>query len=306
MVAAGAIVTTMLPHALDYARRGLRVFPLAPRWNVPLGGSHGHLDATTDAEVIKVMWRTTTDANIGIATGNGVLVFDVDPRNSGDLSLDELQRAHGPLPETWTDRTPGRGTHNWYAYPPDAQVRCTKLAPGIDIKAEGGYVVAPPSVRRDGGYVWLAGYAPDDLPIAAVPPWLLQRLSTRSAGRATARRPYDGPSVPTRVGPILLGCRFMRHCRDDAATLSEWEWYAALTILARCDGGAALAHKWSRPYPRYSVRQTEAKVVHALNAPGPYTCARINGDTGGHWCRGCPGLLLDLPSPIVLGTLDED
>ena len=205
-------MNTNATHALDYAQRGLPVFPLARRSNLPLAHSHGHLDATTDAEVIKVMWHTTPNANIGIATGNGVLVFDVDPRNGGDFSLEELQRQHGAPPDTWTDRTPGGGGHFWLSYEPTLQLRGTKgLVPGIDIKAEGGYAVAPPSVRRDGEYVWLAGYSPDDLPIAPAPPWLLEMLSARSADarprgvrttartfrRASDRSPPPAGSSPT-------------------------------------------------------------------------------------------------------------
>jgi Bifunctional DNA primase/polymerase, N-terminal len=135
-------------------------------------------------------WREEPNANIGIRTGDGRLVFDVDPRNGGDDSLDELQRVHGALPDSWADGTPGGGTHQWFTYPRDVQIQTkTKLFPGIDIKAQGGYAVAPPSVRRDGAYVWLAGYAPEDLPIADAPPWLLEMLS--DASRAPVARPHD-------------------------------------------------------------------------------------------------------------------
>lgn len=96
---------------------------------------------------------------------------------------------------------------------------------------------------------------------------------------------------------ILERCRFLRHCRDDAATLSEPEWYAMLTIMARTDGGRELCHELSRPYPRYSERETDAKIDHALKDTGPITCQRIRQDFGA-WCQECRERVT---SPIVLG-----
>ncbi len=116
-----------------------------------------------------------------------------------------------------------------------------------------------------------------------------------------AWEPKTGDAAPVPLGPIVAGCAFMRHCRDDAKTLSEPEWYSALTILARCQQGGRLAHDWSKPYPRYDREATERKLVHATTATGPRTCAGIRYDLDGerhcsacaHWGR--------IKSPIVLG-----
>jgi hypothetical protein len=81
-----------------------------------------------------------------------------------------------------------------------------------------------------------------------------------------------------------------------------------LTILARCKGGNALAHEWSQPYPRYVKRETEKKLAHALQAPGPATCGRIADETDRAWCDGCPARANGVRSPIALGmvaTLDN-
>ena len=87
-------------------------------------------------------------------------------------------------------------------------------------------------------------------------------------------------SVPqSDIELIIAGCAFMRHCQDDAATLSEPEWYAALSIVGRCEEGEELAHAWSSPHPAYSQEETADKVAHALGNAGPRTCEYIEGRT---------------------------
>jgi len=100
------------------------------------------------------------------------------------------------------------------------------------------------------------------------------------------------------AGAILDRCAFLRHCRDDAATLPEPEWYMMLTVMARTDGGPELCHELSSSgYPGYSERETDTKIRHALGDTGPMTCERIRADFG-TWCRGCRE---NVTSPVVLG-----
>lgn len=108
-------------------------------------------------------------ANVGIATGpSGLVVLDLDPRNGGQASLSALTDRHGALPPTLTCLTGGAGWHYIFrAW--DRQPGSGTMAPGVDIEARGGLVVAPPSVHRSGGtYRWLDA----DAPIAAVPDFL--------------------------------------------------------------------------------------------------------------------------------------
>lgn len=70
-------------------------------------------------------------------------------------------------------------------------------------------------------------------------------------------------------------CAFLKHCEDDAETLPEPEWYAWTGILARVSGGVDYVQSVSSKFPRYSRRETEAKILHALNDAGPRTCAAI-------------------------------
>ncbi|QTA87075.1 DUF413 [Desulfonema magnum] len=94
-------------------------------------------------------------------------------------------------------------------------------------------------------------------------------------------------------------CAFIAHCRDDAKTLSEPDWYILLTIAARCKDGRQLSHKLSEPYPEYTPEETEAKIRHALDSPGPYCCRTIQR-INGRYCKTCKHIG-KVKSPIVLG-----
>lgn len=176
-------MSELLNAALAYARRGWKVFPLSPRDKVPTKGSGGFLDATTDLDTIAAWWAAQPEANVGVATGadSGFFVVDVDPRNGGAASLAQIP----PLPFTLEAATGGGGQHYLFRMP-DFKLR-GKLptGTGIDIKSEGGYIVAPPSVHPDGGtYRWVVA----DADVAAAPEWLLSLAKlppppTRVVGR---------------------------------------------------------------------------------------------------------------------------
>jgi len=154
--------------AQDYAAVGLPVFPLWPGEKNPLT-RNGMLDATTDAGQIRAWWTRWPTANIGIRPPCGLVVLDVDPRNDGPNNLNPLVRPNGGLPATWTAVTGDGGQHLWYRA---AGPFRGKLCPGVDIKANNGYLVLPPSVHPNGNsYVWA-----NDLPIADAPGWLLPML----------------------------------------------------------------------------------------------------------------------------------
>lgn len=74
---------------------------------------------------------------------------------------------------------------------------------------------------------------------------------------------------------ILENCKFIQHCRDNAATLSEPEWYAMVTNVARARDGAKLVHELSKPYKGYNAKETDSKIHHALVHGQPHTCAYI-------------------------------
>ena len=166
-------VAILLKAALSYAKRGIPVFPCEPRGKRPLT-YNGFQDATTDEHRIKVWWGRWPAANVAIPTGkeSGLLVLDVDPREDGPESLEALERRNGPPPRTARSRTGGGGVHIFFRYPPGKEIRNSSgyLGPGLDVRGEGGYVVAPPS-RTQSAYEWIDRSPP------AEALWLLECLS---------------------------------------------------------------------------------------------------------------------------------
>ncbi|MCX7618334.1 bifunctional DNA primase/polymerase [Tepidiforma sp.] len=173
--------------ARSYARRGWAVLPLKPRGKEPLT-EHGVKDATTDLDTIEEWWRRWPKANVGIATGavSGLVVLDIDPRNGGDEALRGLLAQHGGwgvptdggYPETWTVLTGGGGQHYYFAI--DGPVPSRKLAEGVDLKGDDGYVVAPPSVHPS-GRPYMAEASTEHLSPAPAPAWLLGAAGARKA-----------------------------------------------------------------------------------------------------------------------------
>jgi Bifunctional DNA primase/polymerase, N-terminal/Primase C terminal 1 (PriCT-1) len=176
-------MTELLEAALRYAQRGWPVFPCKDKR--PLL-THGLLDATTDRATVERWWtRVWPAGQIAVRTGreSGLFVLDADPRHGGDDSLHELEREHGALPATATVKTPGGGPHYYFRHP-GCEVRNSesKVAPGIDIRCDGGYVLAPPSMGQDD-----RRYEPDErAPLAAVPQWLLALIAESTSNREPA------------------------------------------------------------------------------------------------------------------------
>lgn len=163
---------SMLDAALRYAELGLAVFPLAEGTKIPCIQG-GFTMATTDPEQIRAFWNVRPMCNIGIATGgrsNGLVVVDVDLDNDkgedGYIALRAWEAEHGELPEGACATTPRGGMHLYFIS--DEPFSCsTNQEKGIDVRADGGFVVAPPSVRDDGrAYEWDLHIEDYGIPIA--------------------------------------------------------------------------------------------------------------------------------------------
>jgi len=103
------------------------------------------------------------------------------------------------------------------------------------------------------------------------------------------------PKIDTHA--ILEGCTFLKESKDQAAELTEPQWYAALSLLGRMENGAKLAHEYSQGHPDYTPESTDKKLTQALEASGPRTCENIN-DVWGK-CSGCPNFQ-KVKSPIMI------
>jgi hypothetical protein len=199
--------------ALVYARRGWPVLPCHTpvRGRVPC--SCGHVDcgspgkhprvrgglhaATADDLQVRLWWDRWPSANVGIRTGaeSGLVVIDVDPDHAGERSLDALVERHGPFyDDCRTVRTGSGGLHFYFRHPGVTVRNDTgrRLGSGIDVRGDGGYVLAPPSLHASGRLYQLAA---NGTALPELPEWLVDRLT----------REPERPSFPTtqHVGVLL-------------------------------------------------------------------------------------------------------
>lgn len=199
----------MLRAALKYAGLGLPVFPLHyiqadGSCSCTVGnlcdsvGKHPlysgwQQSATTDRDAITQWWTQHPDANIGIPTGKatGWLVLDVDTRHGGDESLAILEQQHGTLPVTITANTGSSGQHRIFQMPDGITItNRTGFVPGLDIRADGGYIVAAPSSHKSGNhYRWAEGCSPKERAPAPALEWLLAMIRKRSPSQNAAIAP---------------------------------------------------------------------------------------------------------------------
>lgn len=162
----------MMQEALKYAQMGFAVFPVCSRNKKP-HTPNGCLDAKRDPGAIKFWWNKWKDASIGIATGsisNGLIVVDLDMDEQKGLdgyhALQEWERVNGTLPDSWRSIT-GRGGYHIFYKSKEVFGNRTSVIEGVDVRGEGGYIIAPPSLHPNGNrYEWET--APEDVPLAEV------------------------------------------------------------------------------------------------------------------------------------------
>lgn len=162
----------MMHVAIDAVKRGFRAIPLAPNSKIPALKNWTD-EAFTDAFDVYEQWPKG-NSNVGIVTGDGIVVLDVDVKNGTDgrASLRDMP----PLPATFTVRTPSGGLHYYFRTDREFGNSASKLAPGIDVRGRGGQVVAPGSVIDGKRYE-----IEKDVPLAELPSWLAERFSASPA-----------------------------------------------------------------------------------------------------------------------------
>jgi hypothetical protein len=159
--------SSCLAAAHVYAGAGWPVFPACGKRPYT---QNGLKDATCSAATIAQWWQKWPTANVAILTGeiSGLVVLDIDlgqgREYDGYTSFVRLQELYGILPSTLLCRSGGGGFHFYYRFPSGKQVRnktCLAGLGGIDVRAEGGYIIAPPSVHPDTGerYAWWGDFS---------------------------------------------------------------------------------------------------------------------------------------------------
>jgi Bifunctional DNA primase/polymerase, N-terminal/Primase C terminal 1 (PriCT-1) len=245
-----------LDAALTYARAGIPVFRCTFPINYATGrgcscarreqcdspAKHplekgGFHNATIDLAVIERSWARSI-CNIGIATGavSGLIVLDVDPRHSGDETLAQLEAKYGELPATWRFLTGGGGEHILFAHPGGyIKSQSGALGPGLDIKADGGYIIAPPSEHISGRrYEISVDHHPEEVPLSPPSAWLIAKLGikpqrvtgggTHRDWQAFAREPISEGERNTALATLagLLFRRLSRHPDLVAELVAAW------------------------------------------------------------------------------------
>jgi hypothetical protein len=275
---------TVLATALAFARHGHAVFPV--NWPVEHGGRlrcscgsdsrgqsctspakhpygklapRGLLSATIETGIVKHWFGyQAPQANLGVVTDR-LVVIDIDPRHSGEESFGSLEAEHGEMPLTWRALTGGGGEHVIFACPDDvaisnvvaAQMDNPPLGHGIDIRARGGYIVAPPSRHISGQpYAWSVDHHPADVELASAPGWLIARLAARAPAQQCDATP---PEVWQRLTDKII-----REYRDMAAAKVAGHllrrWVDPYLV-------AGLLHAWNQTYVEPPLADDELRRI---------------------------------------------
>lgn len=239
-------MTGLAEAALDYARRGWKVFPLhgiadgccsckASDCSSPAKHPlvrHGLREASADRAQVEAWWAQWPFANIGLITGatSGILVVDVDlPR-----ALESLDRVVDRLPRTLAGLTGGGGVHLVYqSDAADLRNAVGRLpgirgsVPGVDLRASGGYIVVPPSLHSSGNrYSWLD----PNVPIAPAPSWLKQPKRSYTPIVSSAPKFTSGDGTAYGLAALRNECDLVRSA---AVGTRNHQLYRSSRALAR-------------------------------------------------------------------------
>jgi putative DNA primase/helicase len=252
----------MLVAAQFWAGKGFPVFPLREGLKTPATGD-GFKSATTDPHKIMQFFGGNSRHNIGLMCGGGLVVIDVDMKNAldGSATLDHLQVTVGALPDTLEVATPSGGKHLYYRYPVGVAIssKAGKIAgqpaPGLDIRADGGYVVCPPSVldaAADPKEKTVSGaYAiVKKLPIADLPPAWLDLLSVKRDNPQPQRQQHHEPtSNSDKLAEIQDALLYV-----DSKPHDDWV-RVGMALYSLGEDGLLLWDTWSKSAPNYDAAE---------------------------------------------------
>jgi hypothetical protein len=204
----------------------MAIFPCMPGQKTP-ACTHGCKEATTDVITLQAWWQENPRYNIGIATGpaSGIFVVDLDNADAdGEAEWDKLVAKHGAIMPT-VEVITARGRHLYFRHPEiPVKNSAGKIAPGIDVRGEGGYVLAPRSLHPSGKrYCWSVD---STSAIAEAPQWLLELVAAPANGNSVTPAAEwrtlvtDGVSEGQRDCSIArLAGMLLRHFLDPVVVL---------------------------------------------------------------------------------------
>ncbi|RPE78959.1 MULTISPECIES: bifunctional DNA primase/polymerase [unclassified Frondihabitans] len=252
----GASLAPFLRRALPLLDGGYHVFPLAPGTKVPIKGSAGLKEATTDEAQVRAWADRYPNANVGVATGHGLIVVDIDVRDKhGNPVPGEAnwsKRTHGlPIGPPVEVTTPTGGRHLiWRG--PAVQTNASQVADHVDIRSEGGYIVGPGSVVRGKTYERTAGGTlPPFAKIPEASPALVEVVTTRQGEK---RATVPGISTPQR------NLTLAELLDDPPAEGGRNDW------LARVAGHLARKHRDDRGAYDQAVTEVNDRLPQPLHA----------------------------------------
>lgn len=261
--AEAALAKTMLEAALIYARAGIPVFPCTLNKKPIFNG--GFKVATTDPKKIERWWRKFPRAMIGVPTGeaSGLAVLDldyeVDPVSGGVIKngraeLEAMFPAESyTIPETTEVRTPRGGSHLYFKYENGFKSSAGKFARHIDTRADGGYVIVPPSKRRDGGaYEVVGSTAPEQFAVA--PEWIAGIFR----GHATGSKTKEASGNSSKTASIDELRAALSIIPNNSPSWDDWN-RMGMAIHAATEGsddGFGAFDEWSKKWDGYDEQAT--------------------------------------------------
>lgn len=258
----------MLEWALRYIRLGWPVIPL--KGKIPRT-TNGSKDATLNESQARAWWAQWPDANVGLASGHRWFAVDIDLKAGGEETWDMLRAQHGPLPDTAQQTTGTGGTHILYALP-DFPVKNSqaKIGPGIDVRGQGGYIVAAPSIHPETKrpYEWDGLAELEQQPIAAAPEWLLRLLLESERRQAPSRVPDQIVEGGRNDTLFRAGARLRRQ------GLEQEEIFQTLAVINRNRCRPPLPEAELRTIAQSAARYTPDKRANVFG--------ESNGDKSSH------------------------
>lgn len=269
-------------------RENFRYFALFPCWGgtkIP-STKHGFKDAKYDQDIEKFVER---GINIGIACKeSGIAVIDLDYHNEDSMADEELAKLEeelgSKLPRTLTQTTAsGKGRHLIFSNRGLTNPK-GKIGDNIEFKTN-GFIMAAYSVVNGRQYEIIDGIDEDgNFIIADLPkPWLdyLNKPAIKHSpyyirNNTNTEKPLPIELKDSDIDKMFEGCAFLRHCKDDAAFLSEPEWFSMVSLLASIKNAETLIHTLSSSYPNYSYQETQYKIKRAQEFGRGHTCAYIS------------------------------